>query len=73
MGTVIITRKGQTTIPQQLREKYGLKEGTKLDVLDTGDGVLLKKAISTRDLIGTSKRTISELSKHLDEIRREDA
>lgn len=73
LGTVIITRKGQTTIPQELREKYGLKEGTKLDVLDTGDGVLLRKAISTRDLIGTSKRTIRDLSKHLDEIRREDA
>ena len=73
MTTVIVTRKGQTTIPQELREKYGLKEGTRLDVFDTGEGVLLKKALSTIDLIGTSKSTLKELEKRLDEIRREDA
>ena len=73
MTTVLVTRKGQTTIPQKLREKYGLKEGTRLDVLDTGEGVLLKKALSTIDLIGTSKSTLKELEKRLDEIRREDA
>jgi len=73
LTTVLVTRKGQTTIPQKLREKYGLKEGTRLDVLDTGEGVLLKKALSTIDLIGTSKSTLKELEKRLDEIRREDA
>jgi AbrB family looped-hinge helix DNA binding protein len=73
LTTVLVTRKGQTTIPQKLREKYGLKEGTRLDVLDTGEGVLLKKAFSTIDLIGTSKSTLKELEKRLDEIRREDA
>ena len=73
MTTVTVTRKGQTTIPQKLREKYELKEGTKLDVFDTGEGVLLKKALSTIDLIGTSKSNYQELRKRLDEIRREDA
>lgn len=70
---VVVTRKGQTTIPQQLREKYGLKEGTELDVIDTGEGVLLKKTLSTTDLIGTSRSTFGEMKKHLEEIRREDA
>jgi len=68
-----VTRKGQTTIPQQLRKKYRLTEGTKLDVIDTGEGVLLKKALSTADLIGTSNSTLSDLTKRLNEIRREDA
>ena len=45
----------------------------KLEVLDTGEGVLLRKAVSTGDLIGTSKKTVDELKKRLDEIRREDA
>lgn len=67
-----VTRKGQTTIPQELREKYGLKEGTKLDAVDAGDGILLRKALSTRDLTGTSKSTYDQLRKRLDEIRRED-
>jgi len=69
---VTVTRKGQTTIPQELREKYGLKEGTKLDAVDAGDGILLRKALSTRDLTGTSKSTYDQLRKRLDEIRRED-
>lgn len=73
MTTVVVTRKGQTTIPQTLREKYRLAEGTRLDVIDTGDGVLFKKAASTLDLAGTSRRTYDQLRRHLDEIRREDA
>jgi len=69
---VTVTRKGQTTIPQELREKYGLKEGTKLDAVDAGDGILLRKVLSTRDLAGTSKSTYDQLRKRLNEIRRED-
>jgi len=72
LTTVTVTRKGQTTIPQELREKYGLKEGTKLDAVDAGDGILLRKALSTRDLAGTSKSTYDQLRKRLNEIRRED-
>lgn len=72
MTTVTITRKGQTTIPQELRKKYGLKEGTKLDVTDTGEGILFRKAVSTRELVGTSKQTYDQLIERLDKIRRED-
>jgi len=72
LTTVTVTRKGQTTIPQELREKYGLKEGTKLDAVDAGDGILLRKVLSTRDLAGTSKSTYDQLRKRLNEIRRED-
>jgi AbrB family looped-hinge helix DNA binding protein len=71
--TVVVTRKGQTTIPKELREKYGLKEGTRLDVFDTGEGVLLRKALGTVDLMGTGKGTFKELVKRLDKMRREDA
>ena len=68
----MVTRKGQTTIPQTLRKKYRLAEGTRLEVIDTGDGVLFKKAASTLDLVGTSRRTYDQLRRHLDDIRRED-
>ena len=71
--TVVVTRKGQTTIPKELREKYGLKEGTRLDVFDTGEGVLLRKALATVDLMGTGKGTFKEFVKRLDKMRREDA
>jgi len=32
---VIVTRKGQTTIPAKLRRKYKIEEGTRLEVVDT--------------------------------------
>ena len=70
---MVVTRKGQTTIPHNLRDKYGLVEGTRLEVIDTGGGVLFRKAPSTIDLAGTSRKTYDELKKWLDEIRREDA
>ncbi len=67
-----MTRKGQTTIPKELREKYGITEGTRLDVIDTGNGVLLRKVSTTADLMGTCESTFEELTKRLDKMRRED-
>ncbi len=68
-----MTRKGQTTIPKELREKYDMFQGAKLQVIDTGYGVMFRKAQSTIDLIGSSKITFDEMKRRLDEIRREDA
>jgi AbrB family looped-hinge helix DNA binding protein len=38
MTEVIVTRKGQTTIPAELRAKYRIEEGTRLEVTDLGNG-----------------------------------
>jgi AbrB family looped-hinge helix DNA binding protein len=72
MRTVTVTRRGQTTIPVGLRRKYGIEEGTALEVEDTGSGILLKKAKSTLDLIGTGKRPQKEMFALLDKMREED-
>jgi AbrB family looped-hinge helix DNA binding protein len=32
----VVTRRGQTTVPVKLRKKYGIFEGTRLVVEDTG-------------------------------------
>ena len=48
---VVVTRKGQTTIPARLRRKYNIEEGTKLQVLDTKDGILFKRKLTTFDLL----------------------
>ena len=69
---VVVTRKGQTTIPKELRDKYQLREGTKLEVVDAGDGILFRKAVSTIDLIGTGKGSLDDMKRQLDAIRRED-
>ncbi len=74
MATVTITRKGQTTIPKELREKYGFVKGSVVEALDAGDGVLLKKAVTSLDLIGSGSKkfTYDEMKRRLREMRRED-
>jgi AbrB family looped-hinge helix DNA binding protein len=72
MATGMVTRRGQTTIPIELRKKYGIEEGTVLEVEDTGSGILLKKAKSTLDLVGTGTRSQKEVFKLLDKMREED-
>jgi len=71
---VVVTRKGQTTIPAKLRRKYKIEEGTRLQVLDTEDGILFKPKISTIDLIGSGAKyaTVEEMKKLLYELRDED-
>ena len=71
---VKVTRKGQTTIPASLREKYGIAEGTRLLVLDTGEGILFRRAKSTADLAGSgsSQATPKEMKRLLDKLRAED-
>jgi AbrB family looped-hinge helix DNA binding protein len=72
---VIVTRKGQTTIPIKLRAKYKIEEGTRLQVLDTDDGILLRPKKSTLDLAGSGAKYASpdEMKKLLEKLRDLDA
>jgi AbrB family looped-hinge helix DNA binding protein len=72
---VIVTRKGQTTIPIKLREKYNIEEGTRLQVFDTKDGILLRPKQSTLDLAGSGARFASpdEMKRLLEKLRDLDA
>lgn len=71
---VVVTRKGQTTVPVKLRRKYGISEGTRLRVEDTGEGILFKKSISTLELIGSGSKhaSVEEMKTLLDEMRAEE-
>ena len=42
--TTRITRKGQVTIPKDLREEFGLEEGDQLRWEKTEDGIKVRKA-----------------------------
>jgi len=72
---VVVTRKGQTTIPVELRRKYRIGEGSKLEVVDTGRGVLFRPKISFFDLAGSGAKnaTAKEMKELLDKMREEDA
>jgi looped-hinge helix DNA binding domain, AbrB family len=71
---VVVSRKGQTTIPARLRKKFKIEEGTHLAVIETEEGILLKPKKSFWDLIGSGApyATVEEVKKELDRLRAED-
>lgn len=71
---VVVTRKGQTTIPARLRAKFRIEEGTRLEVIETEDGILFKPKRSTADLAGSGSKhaTPEEMKKLLGRLREED-
>ncbi len=72
---VVVTKKGQTTIPARLRKKLKIEEGTKLEVVETNEGILFKLKSSTRDFTGTYPQFASpqEMKKLLTKLREKDA
>jgi AbrB family looped-hinge helix DNA binding protein len=71
---VVVTKKGQTTIPARLRKKFNIEEGTRLEVIETEEGILLKPMKSIWDLVGSGSAyaTVEEMKKLLDELREQD-
>ena len=72
---LVVTRKGQVTIPIKLRRKYGIEEKSKVEILEEDGKIVIKKLPSFLDLVGSSagKATVEEVKKMLDEMRAEDA
>ncbi len=66
-----VTRKGQVTIPVELRKKYGIREGMKMEVVDASTGVMLRPIPAFGDLAGVDagKYTHSEMAERLDRLR----
>lgn len=75
MTEVQVTSKGQITIPSELRHKYNIEEGGRVQVVEEDGKIVVKRAVSFYDLAGidAGKATIQELDKMLDEMREEDA
>lgn len=71
---VLVTRKGQVTVPISLRRKYGIEEGMKMIVEDCGSGIILKVIPRLEDLVGidAGKISVEESFKILDKMRSED-
>jgi len=72
-NTVKVTRRGQTTIPVELREKFGIKEGDELVVEATETGVLFKPIPKLEDMAGIDSEygTPEEVKKEIDKLREE--
>jgi len=70
---VKVTRRGQTTIPIALREKYGIKEGDELVVEDTGEGLLFKVIPKLEELAGIDAKfgKVEEIKQEIEKLREE--
>jgi AbrB family looped-hinge helix DNA binding protein len=71
---VLVTRKGQITVPVSLRRKYGIEEGMKMIVQDSDSGIILKVVPRIEDLAGidAGKITVEKAFEILDKMRSED-
>ncbi len=68
---VVVTSRGQTTIPIEIRQKLGIHEGSRLRVDTKGEKIIFTKVPSLFDLIGTSKLTMAEAFELIDKMREE--
>ena len=50
---MVITSKGQVTIPPRIRNRYGLKPGTAVEFVAEGTKVLLRPAKDSRNPVDT--------------------
>ncbi|MHC3129117.1 MAG: AbrB/MazE/SpoVT family DNA-binding domain-containing protein [Candidatus Bathyarchaeota archaeon] len=75
MTEVSVTRKGQITIPVELRRKFGIDEGSKIEVVEEEGIIVIRKLGSIFDLAGNGagKGDVEELKKMLDQMREDDA
>ena len=71
---MVVTKKGQTTIPVKFRKKYKIEEGTKLAVMDVKEGILFKPKKTIWDMIGAYSDPViaDKIDKLLYKIRHED-
>jgi len=68
---VVVTRRGQTTIPLEIRRKLDIREGTRLTVEADSGNVVFRKVPSVFDLAGKIKMTKDEAVRLLDKMREE--
>jgi AbrB family looped-hinge helix DNA binding protein len=70
---IVVKKKGQTTIPARIRKKFKIEEGTRLEVMETDEGILLKPKKSIWDMIGAYSHlaTVEEVNEQLYRLRHE--
>ena len=70
---VKVTRRGQTTIPLEFRQKCDIKEGDQLLVSLTDEGILFKPIPKLEDMAGIDAdyATPQEVNKKISKLREE--
>lgn len=66
-----VSSKGQITLPKKLREKYSLKEGETVVLLDSGEGILVKHARTNLRGLLKGKIDARKMEEDIRKIRKE--
>jgi AbrB family looped-hinge helix DNA binding protein len=71
---LVVTRKGQVTIPIKIRRKFKIEENSKVEIFEEGGKIVIKKLPRFLDLAGSGvgEATVEEVKQMLDEMRAED-
>jgi AbrB family looped-hinge helix DNA binding protein len=71
---VMVTRKGQVTVPVELRRKYGIVEGMKMIVEDSPSGIVFRVVPRIEDLAGVDagKIKVEKALEIIEKMRLED-
>ena len=69
-----VTRNGQTTIPKDLRDKFGIRRGSVLLAEAADDGILFRPVPNLEDLGGSLAKyaSLEEVKRELDRARAEE-
>jgi len=72
--TVLVTRKGQVTIPVEQRRKFGIRKGMRMLIREGSKGIELIPLTPIEDLAGidAGKVSLEDMRKKLDESRSQD-
>lgn len=72
MGQVAtVTSKSMVTIPVRIMEKYGLEQGSKLEFVETEEGLLLVPVRTLKELRGAFKSHEKAVREGIRELERE--
>jgi AbrB family looped-hinge helix DNA binding protein len=71
---IVLKKKGQITIPSKIRKKFRIEEGTRLQVVETKEGILLKPKKSIWDMIGafSDQASVEEINELHNKLRHEE-
>ncbi|MDH2900498.1 MAG: AbrB/MazE/SpoVT family DNA-binding domain-containing protein [archaeon] len=70
MSNVRVKRKGQVTIPVELRSRLGIEEGTLLEVKEQSGAILMRPAPRLKGGKVVGHKEYKRLIHELDELRR---
>ncbi len=71
-----ITEKGTVTIPAEIRKKYRLRKGSRVEFIETSEGVMIVPVVPLKDLFGSdrdSKEMVYKMINELEDERRREA